>query len=209
MSFEGFAALVLAVNLFCAAVCAYVATRSGRDPFSWVLAGTILGPFAVIGLFAARRNKPIPPPSRAAAPGGPRAGVLVPVDGSEPSLEAVEHVIRAPERFGEVTLLAVLAMERAEGAAAAARSPVRHEYEEDLDDHVGEAKRRLQAAGVPYTVEVRFGEPAAEILRTAAEGPFRQIVMGRRGRGGVAKLLLGSVSEQVVKNAAIPVTLAG
>ena len=58
-------------------------------------------------------------------------------------------------------------------------------------------------------VETRFGDPATEIVRFAAEGGFDHIVMGRRGRGGVAKLLLGSVSEKVLKDATIPVTVAG
>jgi nucleotide-binding universal stress UspA family protein len=205
MSFEAFVAIVLAVNLLCALFCAFVASRSGRDPFSWVLSGAILGPFAVVALLAGRRIDRAP---RAPRPTGDGRGrVLVPTDGSDSSLAAVEHVIQSHPPG--VTLLAVLPLERQGGARADASSPSHREYEEELDGHVAEARLRLERAGVNCRVEVRFGDPAAEITRLATEDGFERIVMGRRGRGGVAKLLLGSVSDQVVKSAPIPVTVAG
>ncbi|HVP05255.1 MAG TPA: universal stress protein [Dehalococcoidia bacterium] len=204
MSFAGFVAIVLAVNLICALVCSFVAGRSGRDPFGWVLAGGVLGPFAILALFATRSG------GRATAPPEALSGdVLLPTDGSAASLEAVRYVTQSRPKVGSVTLLAVLPLEREEGAQAGASSPLRREYEEEVDGHTGEAQRQLAAAGIPCTVAIRFGDPAAEILRLANEGRFQQIVMGRRGRGGVAKLLLGSVSDRVVKDAPIPVTVAG
>jgi len=209
MSFEAVVAIALAVNLVCALICSFVAGRSGHDPFAWVLAGGLLGPFGLVALIAVGRGDE---PSGTHAPSAPRGAggqVLLPTDGSESSLAAVEHVMRSHPPTGGVTLLAVLPVERREGALEDASSPLRRGFDEELDDHVGEARRRLERAGVTCRVETRFGDPATEIVRLAAEGGFDNIVMGRRGRGGVAKLLLGSVSDQVVKNAAIPVTVAG
>jgi nucleotide-binding universal stress UspA family protein len=51
--------------------------------------------------------------------------------------------------------------------------------------------------------EVREGQPAEVLLHEARDASL--IVVGNRGRGGFASLLLGSVSQQVVHHAACPV----
>lgn len=200
MSFEGVVAIGLAINLVCALVCSFMASRAGHDRFSWALAGGLIGPFAVIGLLAVRsRDGSIESPGAGAK--GELTGTLIPTDGSEPSLAAVDHFIESRGLARDVTLLAVLPVER--------REAPRHELEADIESHVGEAGRRLEGAGVTVRVETRFGDPATEIGRLAAEGGFDRILMGRRGRGGVAKLLLGSVSEKVLRESTVPVTVAG
>jgi nucleotide-binding universal stress UspA family protein len=49
------------------------------------------------------------------------------------------------------------------------------------------------------------GDPATEILRIAQECKCDLIVMGTHGRTGVARLLMGSVAEHVVRKAECPV----
>jgi nucleotide-binding universal stress UspA family protein len=51
---------------------------------------------------------------------------------------------------------------------------------------------------VPVETLVRVGRPADEIVTTAREGHYDLIVMGARGRGAAASLLLGSVSHAVL-----------
>lgn len=201
MSFEGVVAIALAVNLFSALISSFIASRSGHDPFSWALAGGLIGPFGLIALLATRSHGSSAEAPAAGAPSGGEGDVLIPTDGSGPSLAAVDYFIESHRRGGSVTLLAVLPVER--------REAPRPELEADVASHFGEAQKRLERAGVSCRIETRFGDPATEIVRFAAEGGFDQIVMGRRGRGGVAKLLLGSVSEKVLKDAPIPVTVAG
>ena len=60
-------------------------------------------------------------------------------------------------------------------------------------------------------VEVRVlaGEPAAAICEMAAEVEARAVVLGTRGRGGIARALLGSVSDYVVRNAPCSVVVTG
>lgn len=53
-------------------------------------------------------------------------------------------------------------------------------------------------AAVPFTRVVRVGRPAEEIVAEAQEGEYDLIVMGARGRGAPASLLLGSVSNGVL-----------
>jgi nucleotide-binding universal stress UspA family protein len=175
-----------------------------------VLVCGVLGPLGLIALFAVRSSAEHPSLSRpGAAPSGAGIRVLLPLDGSAPSLAAVDHVIAQAPGIAGVTLLSVLPLDRADAVNADASSPRRQMLDRDIDESTGEAGRRLERAGLGCAVEVRFGDPAEEILRLAAEGGFAEIVMGRRGRGGVAKLLLGSVSDRVTKSAEIPVTVVG
>jgi nucleotide-binding universal stress UspA family protein len=51
----------------------------------------------------------------------------------------------------------------------------------------------------------RFGDPAARILEAAREIGVEMIVMGTHGRGGLGRLLMGSVAAEVVRAASVPV----
>jgi nucleotide-binding universal stress UspA family protein len=58
---------------------------------------------------------------------------------------------------------------------------------------------------VPVTVAATGGDPAAEILRYAGEHAIDLIVVGRHGRTGMSRVVLGSVAERVVRGARCPV----
>jgi nucleotide-binding universal stress UspA family protein len=73
----------------------------------------------------------------------------------------------------------------------------------DLDDYLV----RLRPASEGVTIDPRFveGDPAAEIVRFAAEELCDLIVLGTHGRTGLRRLLMGSVAEHVVRKAPCPV----
>lgn len=58
---------------------------------------------------------------------------------------------------------------------------------------------------LPLEKRLLDGDPAEQILQAAADLGCDLIVMGTHGRGGLARLLMGSVAEQVVRKAACPV----
>lgn len=59
--------------------------------------------------------------------------------------------------------------------------------------------------GATVEAEIREGDPAHEISTWTAESPAGLVVMGTHGRTGLERLLLGSVTEEVLRRAACPV----
>lgn len=78
---------------------------------------------------------------------------------------------------------------------------VRHQAEREL----GRLLARARKAGVRATALVLEGTPADRIVRAARAKRANLIVMGTHGRGGLAKLFLGSVASRVVGTAPCPV----
>ena len=87
---------------------------------------------------------------------------------------------------------------------AAEESPRRRQLEEEVARYLETAGVGPRAAGIVCKPVTRFGDPADEILSLAQEGDCELIVMGRRGRGAAAKLLLVSASDKVVRAATCP-----
>jgi nucleotide-binding universal stress UspA family protein len=86
------------------------------------------------------------------------------------------------------------------------------------DDEAGrreaEARAELEAVRTELALpdaDLRLvaGSPASSLCELAASLPASVIVMGTRGRGGVRRAVLGSVSDHVVRNAPCPVLITG
>ena len=68
-----------------------------------------------------------------------------------------------------------------------------------------DAAQKLQQLGLDVIIEVLEGPPADAILKVAKVRQCDLIVMGSRGHGALASLLLGSVSHRVLAHAQAPV----
>lgn len=66
---------------------------------------------------------------------------------------------------------------------------------------------KCKEAGVPVTTRIVRGYPAEEIIKAAVDENAEMIVMGSLGKTGLSHILLGSVSEEVVKKAPCPVLI--
>jgi nucleotide-binding universal stress UspA family protein len=137
--------------------------------------------------------------------------ILVPVDGSEPSDAAVALAIRLA-RDQEARLLFVHVCEVAKIAAmvSAPAVGVDASYAIDAEREAGEdALRRAGAAALAGTVQsesiLEDGGNVDSIVAIAKRQAADLIVIGSHGRGGIARALLGSVAEGVLRHSDIPV----
>lgn len=73
---------------------------------------------------------------------------------------------------------------------------------------IADALGQAQAAGVIANVEILEGDAAEEVARLAEVSEVDLVVVGSRGRGPVARALLGSVSAGVLKTCRCPVLVA-
>jgi nucleotide-binding universal stress UspA family protein len=76
-----------------------------------------------------------------------------------------------------------------------------------LEQRLRDEQRDLVRAGYRVAIEVRFGDPAQEIINCAAEHGVGLIAMATHGRTGWRRVVLGSVAEQVLRTATVPVLL--
>jgi nucleotide-binding universal stress UspA family protein len=133
--------------------------------------------------------------------------ILVPTDFSEYSANATRVALDLAQRYNStITLVHVddsLAFGFPEGYAAPADA--RKGLQEETERQLAAARADALIAR-PAGVETRVleGLPASVICELAGSG-FDLIVMGTHGRRGVARFLLGSVAEQVVRLAPCPV----
>ena len=83
---------------------------------------------------------------------------------------------------------------------------MRQRAEADAHQSLEEQVQKIKEAGGEVTqAHAKFGQPDAEIVRLAEELRAGLVVVGSRGRGGVSRALLGSVSDSVVRHAHCPV----
>jgi nucleotide-binding universal stress UspA family protein len=137
----------------------------------------------------------------------PFAHVLCPVDISRPAREAMNLAaeLAQPGRRG-ITLLHVL--ERPVSFARKLPAPDFHRGLDArsaalLDQWTTDLRAKMT---VPVTQMTRFGQPAAQVLALLDEDhTFDLVVMGSHGHTGIARVLLGSVAEEVVGHARCPV----
>lgn len=113
--------------------------------------------------------------------------ILVGVDGSNSSKRALVEAVSCAKNFsGTVKVITVYKQGMAEKA----------------EEVLKEAKQYLDEKGVEYSTAAILGSNPARALRTIAEHEnFDLIVVGNRGWGSKASILLGSVSRRVVANA--------
>jgi nucleotide-binding universal stress UspA family protein len=135
--------------------------------------------------------------------------IVIGVDGSEAGKHALEWTARLAKSMNS-EVVAVYALDIPIALPDPYTMPlyldddVRRGIESDF---VNKWCRPLKTAGVRYRAILQDGRPASVIMDVADKVKADLIVVGRRGRGEVAELLLGSVSHEVVLHSKHPVLL--
>jgi len=127
--------------------------------------------------------------------------LLLAYDGFDHSQPALEETARiAHEEGAEVTVLSVVPPDARGSKSGGHVGMAPHAHEDVARGHA-----YLREHGIESEMKIEHGEPAERILAEARAGGYDLVVTGTRGRGPVARLLLGSVSHGVSEGA--PCTL--
>ncbi|HEV7524624.1 MAG TPA: universal stress protein [Acidimicrobiia bacterium] len=137
--------------------------------------------------------------------------VLIGTDGSPRSIEAARRAGELLRPADHVTLLSVLTEvpgDDAGGFEGSVFSPGEQDalWKQEMAE-AGEELERTAAALTSAQIDKRIelGDVGGTICRIAAELNVDVVVVGSHGRGAIERILLGSVSEQVVRHAPCPV----
>ncbi len=134
---------------------------------------------------------------------------LVAIDGSEIG----NMVIKRSGQFAKVTdcdLTVLSVVEPLPGRYAeipGEMADFTRRKKEEAEEIVAKAQKTLKDYGVDCKTQVGVEPVASEILEVAEQGNFDVIFMGSRGFGGIKRMLLGSVADDVVRHAHCSVTV--
>ena len=138
--------------------------------------------------------------------------VLIPLDGSELAEQVIPHLLRfvAPERT-ELLLMTALSsfilpsLNNTIRALASEQIAISHE--DEINERLHAVAQQLNQNGFRIESKCLPGTAAENILRLAEEAYVDLIAMSTHGRTGLGLALLGSVADEVVRNARPPVFL--
>ena len=140
--------------------------------------------------------------------------ILVPTDGSKVAQNAVKHAVDLASKY-DATLHALYVVDTDAvdiGLGTEQVDRIKAGKFGEMDELEARAKRatgavteEAAASGIETVEEIRAGRPHAVITDYADDHDIDLIVMGSKGRSGVRRVLLGSVTERTLRSTHIPV----
>jgi len=129
--------------------------------------------------------------------------ILVPVDGSECSRFAAEHATRIAQALGgELILLHVVDSQVVDQLAQReddGEPRVRDRLIENGRVYLQDVAKLAEARNVPHSEQIQEGDPCSVICDAAAAANVNLIVMGKMGRRGARRILVGSITRRVIE----------
>ena len=127
--------------------------------------------------------------------------ILLTTDGSEASEAAIEHVESLAEKYSADVHVLYVSDVRAQMG-----DPTMEFVVEDLEDVGKEAVEEFSSEiSGSVSTEVRKGVPHREIVEYSEEEEIDMICMSTHGRSGLGRLMIGSVTEKVIRKSRKPV----
>jgi nucleotide-binding universal stress UspA family protein len=138
--------------------------------------------------------------------------ILVPTDGSEFSRYAAEHAVRLAQEYGaEVVFLHVvddqIVGQLAHWEAHDGEAHARERLVEQGQIYLRDVARLAEGRGVAHREVIAEGDPCAVICDNATHYRVRLIVMGKIGRRGLRRILIGSITRRVIESTELPILI--
>jgi nucleotide-binding universal stress UspA family protein len=136
--------------------------------------------------------------------------ILVPIDGSEPSLQAVQMALRIIElcpacKITVTYVIDKLVLSELVRFSSRGEKEVEAELEEQGRRYLDLACKEAGRQGTAAQCQTRKGDPFEEIVAVANDLRADLIIMGHTGRRGTTRVLIGSVTQRVLDYAPCPV----
>lgn len=154
------------------------------------------------------------PQEGAAAGAATIRNIIIPLDGSELAEQALPTAeALAKDLDGTVTVFRAVSTytfafaEPYPFGGAEATADILEAIEQEAEDYVAGKVGELSGRGVKATGKRVLGDPATQLVDLAHETADSLTVMSTHGRSGVARTLLGSVADKVVRSSGRPVLL--
>jgi nucleotide-binding universal stress UspA family protein len=134
--------------------------------------------------------------------------ILVAVDGSKPSLKAVQLLIDHADWYRSRPKVELVAVHLPVPTVRHLnKTQVESYYAEEGEAMLAPAKKKLDAARLPYQARVLVGPVAETLVEHAGAQRCDLIYIGTRGMTAIGKALLGSTATKVLHISEIPVLL--
>jgi nucleotide-binding universal stress UspA family protein len=140
--------------------------------------------------------------------------ILLPTDGSENAEMAAEHAFLLGSRSGaEIIVLNVVETPRFTGIRSEDKDELMNKLKEEGQNSFNRIKDMLMKSksegkcekDVNLNFESKEGSPADIILKIIEEENIDLVIMGTSGKRGLNRFLLGSVAENTMRSAKVPV----
>ena len=138
--------------------------------------------------------------------------ILIALDGSTMAEKALSTALVLAEQFGSELFLFRVVIPlpisyRAGAASAAAIELAEREAVLEAADYLDDLAAGIQKKGFGVRVATRLGNPSKDIIEFAEQNQIDMLVMCTRGQTGLARWLLGSVTDHVVRSSPVPVVV--
>ncbi len=142
--------------------------------------------------------------------------ILLPTDGSENAIKAGEHAISLADMSGaEIIILNVIDTSYLD---AIPQPEVRESVDEELRNDMKNAVKKFEETieenqcngtckNINFKILLKEGNPSDVILKTIDEEGIDQVIMGKSGKKGLEKFLLGRTTDKIIKESKVPVNI--
>lgn len=134
--------------------------------------------------------------------------ILYPTDGSDTAEAALGHALEMASQF-DATLHVLYVLRPNEPPPGIDDPATRGDPDTGGRAAVETAAHTAAEHGIETVEAILRGPTAVAILEYADEKGADLVVMGSHGRSGVDRLVIGSVSDEVIRNSRVPVTVVG
>jgi nucleotide-binding universal stress UspA family protein len=139
--------------------------------------------------------------------------ILLAVDGSKPSLAAARLVVEHADWYREKPEIELVTVhlpvpKLGNMRAAVSKAQIERYYQEEGEANLAAARKLLERSGLPCQARILVGPVAETIVKHAKSSRCNLILIGTRGRTGIAGALLGSTATKVLHISDVPVLLA-